>query len=82
MDVESPHFVAEVKHIRRFSLAQLEALAVEMALLGAQRGKVGVVVVKRRAGRGDKTPRLIFMTAEGCSCLTWESVKVLLSDAN
>jgi len=39
-----------VKHVQRLSLAQLEALAVEMAALGATRGKTGVVVVKRLKG--------------------------------
>ena len=61
IDVESPQIVAQVKHVKRLSLAELEALAVEMATLGAKRGKVGVVVVKRRAGRGTPTPRLVAM---------------------
>ena len=62
VDVESPSIVAQVKHVQRLSLAQLEALAVEMARLGVTRGKTGVVVVKRRAGRGMVTPRLVVMT--------------------
>ncbi len=61
IDAESPQIVAQVKHVKRLSLAELEALAVEMATLGAKRGKVGVVVVKRRAGRGTATPRLVVM---------------------
>ncbi len=64
VDVEGPNMVAQVKHVQRFSLAQLEALAVEMAALGATRGKTGVVVVKRRAGRGMVTPRLVVMTED------------------
>ncbi len=62
IDAESPQIVAQVKHVKRLSLAELEALAVEMATLGAKRGKVGVVVVKRRAGRGMPTNRLVVMT--------------------
>jgi hypothetical protein len=62
VDVEGATFVAQVKHLRACSLATLEALAVEMAAIGQQRGKVGVVVVKRRAGIGRSTPRLLVMT--------------------
>ncbi len=62
IDAESPQIVAQVKHVKRLSLAELEALAVEMATLGAKRGKVGVVVVKRRAGSGTPTNRLVVMT--------------------
>jgi len=64
LDVESPSTVVQVKHVQRLSLAQLEALAVEMARLGVTRGKTGVVVVKRRAGRGTVTPRLVVMTED------------------
>ena len=64
VDVESPSSVVQVKHVQRLSLAQLEALAIEMARLGATRGKVGVVVVKRRAGRGTVTPRPVVMTED------------------
>jgi len=56
--------VAQVKHVQRLSLAELEALAIEMAGIGAARGKAGVVVVKRRAGRGQVTHRLVVMTGE------------------
>lgn len=62
--------VAQVKHVQRLSLAELEALAVEMAQLGTDRETIGVVVVKRRAGQGTKTPRLVVMT-EACLCCSW-----------
>ncbi len=62
IDAEASGIVVQVKHVGRLSLAQLEALAVEADQLGAQRGKVGAVVVKRRAGRGKTTPRLVVMT--------------------
>lgn len=62
VDVEAPGIMAQVKHVQRLSLARLEALALEIAELGRQRGKAGLVVVKRRAGRGQLTPRLVLMT--------------------
>ncbi len=62
VDVESALYVAQVKHVRRLSLASLEALAVEMEQLGTQRSKAGVLMVKRRAGAGRPTPRLVVMT--------------------
>lgn len=62
VDVEGPGYVAQVKHRRVLSLAKLEALALEMERLGAERGKAGVVCVKRRAGRGCPTARLVVMT--------------------
>ncbi len=72
VDVEGPAVVAQVKHLKTCSLASLEALAVEMAALGAQLGKVGLLVVKRRAGRGQATARLVVMT---------EAVWLKLNDA-
>ncbi len=65
VDVEGPTVVAQVKHVRRLSLAQLEALALEMQAIGSKKGKAGLVVVKRRAGGGHTTPRLVVMTEEG-----------------
>ncbi len=64
VDVEGPGIMAQVKHVQRLSLAQLEALALEMADLGRERGKAGLVVVKRRAGRGQPSPRLVVMTED------------------
>ena len=60
--MEGPGIMAQVKHLKRLSLAQLEVLALEMDTLGRKRGKVGLVVVKRRAGIGRETPRLIVLT--------------------
>ncbi len=62
IDVESARDLAQVKNVARLSLAELEALAVEIAAIGEQRGKLGLLVVKRRAGRGQATPRLIVFT--------------------
>ena len=69
VDVEGPRFVAQVKHVRRLSLAEIEAVAVEIAALGQQRGKVDVLVLKRRARRGQATPRLLVMTEA-----TWQAM--------
>jgi hypothetical protein len=62
VDVESDRFICQVKHRRTLSLAQLEALAIELEEVGLTQTKLGIVCVKRRAGRGYKTPRLIVMT--------------------
>ncbi len=64
VDVESPMVVAQVKHVRTLSLAALEALALEMDRIGQERGKLGLVIVKRRAGSGTKTPCLVVMTED------------------
>jgi hypothetical protein len=62
VDVEGPSYVCQVKHRRVCSLAELERPAVELERLGRQQGKAGLVVVKRRAGQGRRTPRLVVMT--------------------
>ena len=62
VDVESDTYLAQVKNVAQLSLAQLEELALEMATLGEEQGKVGMVVVKRKGGRGRETPRLIVLT--------------------
>lgn len=62
VDFEGPAYVGQVKHVRRLSLAALEALAVEIANIGTAQGKAGVVIVKRRAGSGCPTTRLVVMT--------------------
>ena len=62
VDVESSWLCVQVKHRRVCSLAELEALALEAERQGQQRNKVGVVVVKRRAGKGTRTPRLLVLT--------------------
>lgn len=60
--MESARYVAQVKHVARLSLAELERLAVELEGEGRRQDKCGLVIVKRRGGRGCSTPRLICMT--------------------
>jgi hypothetical protein len=64
VDAESDGVVAQVKERKHLSLAQLEALAVEIARVGGQKDKAGIVMVKRSAGRGVPTPWLIVMTED------------------
>jgi hypothetical protein len=73
VDFEGSAYVGQVKHVRRLSLAGLEALAVEVASIGAAQGKAGVVVVKRRAGSGCLTTRLVVMTDDTFKRLTGKS---------
>jgi len=68
VDVERDRLICQVKHRRTCSLAPLEALAIELDELGRTQNKLGIVCIKRRAGRGSKTPRLIVMT-EAVWCL-------------
>jgi hypothetical protein len=64
IDAESSWAIAQCKHVRTLSLAALERLSLEAERQGTQRAKVGLVVVRRRAGRGVPTPTLVVMTAE------------------
>lgn len=62
--MESARYVAQVKYVARLSLAELEWLALEIAAIGQEKNKIGLVVLKRKAGRGCKTPRLICIPEE------------------
>jgi hypothetical protein len=62
IDCESDSYVAQVKEVANLSLHQLETLALEVERQGAQRHKLGLVITKRRGGRGKETPQLITMT--------------------
>lgn len=63
MDVESAQYVAEVKQRQVFSLKQLETECLEIERVGEQKQKIGLVLVKRSAGKGKETPWLVCMTA-------------------
>lgn len=62
VDCESDGWCVQVKERRTLSLAALEALAIEIERVGAQRQKLGAVLVKRSAGAGRPTPWLIVMS--------------------
>lgn len=62
--MESASYVAQVKHVARLSLVQLERLATEIAEEGRRRSKCGLVIVKRKAGRGCRTERLVCVTGD------------------
>jgi hypothetical protein len=63
IDVESAQYVAQCKEVRVLSLAALEALALAIEREAEIRAKIGLVIVKRRAGRGMRTPKLVILTA-------------------
>ena len=76
IDVESDRMVAQVKHVQRMSLAQLEALAIEMERLGSEKSKVGLVVVKLRAGRGHSTKALVILTEGAFRALAHDLIRL------
>jgi hypothetical protein len=61
-DFEGDAYIGQCKNVARLSLQALEALALEMERLGAQKSKLGVVIVKRSGGRGATTPHLVVCT--------------------
>ena len=62
VDVEGPWYIAQCKHVRVLAFPALERLALEAQRQGIQRGKIGLVVVKRRGGHGVQTPTLVVLT--------------------
>jgi hypothetical protein len=74
---EADGIVGQVRHVSRLSLVQLEELALESERLGGGTSKTGLLVVKRRAGAGYETPRLIVMTE-----LTWRQMSRGDEDGN
>jgi hypothetical protein len=65
VDCESDSYVAQVKEVGRCSLQELESLALEVQRQGIQRNKIGLLIIKRRGGRGRETPTLIVTTTHG-----------------
>jgi len=63
IDCESATFVAQCKEVKVLAFPALERLALEAERQGSQRQKIGLCVVKRRAGSGVRTPTLVVMTA-------------------
>ena len=62
VDVETDDVVAQVKHRKTMSVPELERWATEIEQIGAEKGKTGILVVKRRTGRGHPTRTLIILT--------------------
>jgi len=62
IDVESDHLVCQVKHRKTMSLREIEAEAVQIERVGQEKGKAGILCIKRRSGRGCPTPLLFVMT--------------------
>lgn len=64
LDFDGSGFCGQVKHVKRLSLPELARLAQEVERIGFQASppRIGVVVVKLKAGRGYPTPRLIVLT--------------------
>lgn len=70
IDCESATFVAQCKEVKLLPFPELERLALEAERQGLQRKKIGLCVVKRRAGAQRtpdgkflETPMLVVMTA-------------------
>ena len=66
LDFEGPIVAGQCKNVKELSFHRLETLAIQ-AHLDAEKldgQKVGVVVTKRRAGTGHKTPALITFTKD------------------
>jgi len=61
-DVESEDLVCQVKHRRTMSLREIEAEALAIERVGQEKGKAGILCIKRRSGRGCPTPLLFVMT--------------------
>lgn len=62
VDVESSTLSVQVKERRTFSLKQIEEVALEIERVGFQRQRIGVLMVKRSAGKGKSTPWLFVLT--------------------
>lgn len=63
VDVESAHYVVQVKERKALSLGEINRLVEEIEGIAKQRGKVGLVAVKLRKGRGHPTDILIIQSA-------------------
>jgi len=72
IDAESSQFVLDAKYRGRITVPDLERWAVAIAAAGTARGKVGVLLVKRKAGAGRPTPALMILTEAAWSELTLE----------
>ncbi len=63
IDVESETWAGQVKHLRECSLEALTALCETTDAEAKKRGKLGMVLVKVKRGRGKMSPVLCVMLA-------------------
>lgn len=71
IDVESDRLVCQVKHRKIMSLREIEAEAVQIERVGQEKGKAGILCIKRKGGKGTPTPLLVCMTEQTFKGL-WE----------
>lgn len=64
IDVEGPDFCGQCKNVLRASLAWVEDLTLAIDIEASHKDKLGVLFVKRRAGKGYTTPTLVVMTTD------------------
>lgn len=64
IDGESALFVWQVKHRKNHTMADMFNLAVEMNAYGKACGKMGLVYLRDKPGRGGKATSLVVMTEE------------------
>lgn len=64
VDFEGPGFVGQCKLVKSLSLEALTKLVEEMDVDAAKKGKIGMVCVKVRRGKGVSSPGLVVMSFE------------------
>ncbi len=64
VDVEGPDYIVQVKERKSLSLEAITQLVEEMELIGKERGKLGLVAVKVRRGKGKQSPILIVQSID------------------
>ena len=62
VDVESETIVAQCKERAEISFPEMGRLVAEMEAIGKERGKLGVLFVRHKAGRGFPSPGMVVMS--------------------
>ena len=62
VDIESDSLVAQCKERAEISFPEMGRLAAEMEAIGKERGKLGVLFVRHKAGRGFPSPGMVVMS--------------------
>lgn len=81
IDVESDELVVQCKNVKVLAFPALERLACKALEDGRKRGKVGIVAVKRRGGRGVETPTLLVVHEEALTAASGEAPEAIESPA-